>query len=433
MSTPSPVRLALAAASFAAGAVAQDPGPQPVAPQVAPQPVDLSAPDYASLDDARRSLNAGSAAQDRVPPPPPLMPPARQWFERFDLWGYVSGAYLHTSSGGSRPGGALLVDQASLFLQAEVKEDVTAFLELQTDGFPQSNSSVRTGEVHVHVRRLAQLGDDGELGLKVGRFDLPFGEYYLLQDAPDNPLVSYPVALPYGWDEGVLVYGSWAGLRFVGALTEGNFDRTSQRGLAPSVTLRVGGDPCRGLSLSASWFRGGETAVSSFCFSGAALTPVGGDAASTLGSSPKMLARAQLGEVDVLWRPHAALQLRAAVGHGRIDDADPAFDRDITWFVVEPAWWPRPNVAIVGRWSEAGTYDDDEGYRFEGKPFGNGTASAGYDLQRLRRLSLGVSWKPSPAIVLKVEAGCDHLHTIAASAIPDDDRTFVGVQAVFSF
>lgn len=403
---PGRARAAAAALAFASAALAQDP-PAP------PPPVDLSGEAHASMDD----LGGGTRGRD--------------WFERVDVFGFVAGAYYHTEARGRWPRGAFVVDQASLFVEADVSEDVGALLELKFD--EQPSTTFRTGETYVNLRRVAAWGDDGRLGVKLGRFDLPFGQYYLLQHAPDNPLVTYPAAMPYGVDEGVLAYGVWRGVEFAASVTEGHLERDSSQGTAPAVTARIGGDCGRGVHASASYLHIRETGRSAVCFSGIWLTPVGVDAPSTLGTSPSAGVRADLGVLDVRFEPGDRFRLRVSLGHGRLDDEVDAFDRDFTWFVLEPAWSPSPRWEVVGRWSEVGTYDDQEGLRFEGRPHANASADVGHDLTRLRRLSLGVRFDVTPALAAKLEVGIDHLDVIDVSPFRGDDRAYVAAQVVASF
>jgi hypothetical protein len=397
-------RAVVALAAVMGGVAAQDPAPAPT--------VDLSGDSYASI-------HAIGGSGD-----------TRDWFQRVELRGFVAGAYVHTESRSKWPGGAFVVDQASLFLDADVRDDIGVVLELKFDELPLT--TFRTGETYIDLRRVAAW-DDGKLGVKIGRFDLPFGEYYLLQHAPDNPLVSYPVAMPYGYDEGVEAYGSWRRLQFVGAITEGHQERDGSQETAPAVTVRVGAELGRGIYTSASYMHVRDTARSALCFSGTFLTPVGMGAPSALGVSPSPSVRADLGVVDLRWQPTDTVRLRASVGHGRLDDAADAFDRDFTWFVFEPSWRPCPALELVGRWSEVGTYDDGEGLRFEGRQFANGSADMGFDLSRLRRLSFGVGWQVATGVAAKLEVGIDHLEAIDASPFSDDDRAFVAAQVVAWF
>src|SRR5262245_48713791 len=60
--------------------------------------VDLSGAEYGSLGDVDGAPRTRSQLE-------PIA--QREWFRRFDLWGYVAAGYLQTQDGGSRPGGAL--------------------------------------------------------------------------------------------------------------------------------------------------------------------------------------------------------------------------------------------------------------------------------------------------------------------------------------
>ncbi len=406
MSPPaSPCSALLFVAAIAGAAPAQDPAPR----------VDLSGDQYDTMQSAQSQQPAGD----------------RQWFERFDVWGYVSGAYFHTEAGGEYPGGALLVDQASLFVQAEVTAQAVAFFELRTDLAP--SDEIETGEVYIDLRRLLPLGDGGHLGFKFGRFDIPFGEYYHLQDAPENPLVSYPVVMPYGVDEGILAYGNYRGLGFALALSDGSYDRQSFAGVAPAVTARLSGEPTERLYVSASVLHGDDAPNSALCMSGGTLAPVGAGTFSTLGASPSTSIGYLVGGVDLRWEPWTGAMLRASYAHAEVDDDVDAFDRGLDWFILEPSVAFADRWRVTARWSEAGTFSSAEGYRFQGNQFARGRASFGYDLRNMRRLALGLRWQPEANLIAKLEVGLDQLTAIDASPIADDDRAYVAAQIVLRF
>ena len=132
---------------------------------------------------------------------------ASAWWSNFDIYGFGAAGYYDTGSDATRAAGGFEIKEASLFVEADVWEGVSFFVELQTNRLGRDDQLfTRTGEVYVHFREL-RLGNLPPFGLKLGRIDLPFGEEYLWQDASDNPLITNSAAYPYGWDEGVLLYG----------------------------------------------------------------------------------------------------------------------------------------------------------------------------------------------------------------------------------
>ena len=80
----------------------------------------------------------------------------------------------------------------------------------------------------MHFYNVLKKWGHGLLGIKAGRIDIPFGEEYLWQDAPDNPLISNTAAYPWLWDEGILFYGNLGRVGWVAAITDGHFVRSKE-------------------------------------------------------------------------------------------------------------------------------------------------------------------------------------------------------------
>ena len=113
-------------------------------------------------------------------------------------------------------------------IELQVWDDVSIFFELQVNRLGKDDSvAARTGEVHVHFRDVWKSECGDTMGIKVGRIDIPFGEEYLWRDSIDNPLITQSEAYPYGFDEGILFYGSTAGgLGWLLAVTDGTDERS---------------------------------------------------------------------------------------------------------------------------------------------------------------------------------------------------------------
>lgn len=354
------------------------------------------------------------------------------WIDRFTLSGLLAARYFDTAQGGSRPEGALGIQAASLFVEAEVRDLGTAFVELRLDYFPESaGNAVDLGEAYMTFRNVLQDGaaDDG-LNLRVGRFDLPFGEYYLLEDPDQNRLIGFPAALPYRWDEGVMVFADAGRWGFAAAVTDGTYSRNSESGIAPAATVRVHARATEHLYLSASGLYIHEADASALCFGGSVITPV---TASAMGSSPNTTVRSTLGSLDCRWRASDWLHLQASAGSGRIADDAEAFSRTIYWWMLEPSVTFAPGWDATLRWSGAGTFDDREGYQFEGRPYANGAATYGFDLASLQRVALGVRHTFRPGLFGKLEVGFDQLTATEPSGLADDTRVFTAAELVLRF
>ncbi len=355
-------------------------------------------------------------------------PLARAWFDNFTLSGYVAAGYFDSGGTGLQRDGDFFVDQASLEVAAAITENASAFFELQAVRWKYDyDKYFRTGEVYLH------LHDFHGVGVKVGRFDLPFGEEYVWVDAPRNPLISHTAAQVYGMDEGVLVHGDLGELRWVTALTAGSNDRSQDDDPSKLVSARLSGEQ-ESWRWSVSLAHTGESDESPFLFGGKTMRPVGAKYASTNGASPSDKVSVSLAEFDAVTRLTDDTEAEFAFGHGKLDDDVSAFDRDLTWFHLQGVHDLGDGVSLALRYSEAGTYDGDEGYTIDGMNHALGRAF-GYDVQRLQRLAFGVRWNFQPRLWWKLEVGRDRFELIDASPFmtENNERTFVGIELVAAF
>jgi len=362
---------------------------------------------------------------------------ARPWFENLDVWGY--GAFVYLDSGdelGVRPEGSFLVHQATLFFDAQVWEDTSLYVELQVVRFDYDYDRwTRSGELYARFHDLF-LADDGQgLDLKAGRVDIPFGEEYLWQDAPDNPLFSQTAAFPYGSDEGLVLSDGSGRVGWAAALLDGSAGRSNDVAQGTLLAGKVWGEPRDDLYASLSVLASGETTESSLLLGRNGFAPVGSLSPSSAGTSPSETVEALAAELDLRYELGARWTLSAGIGGADIDDPeDDAFDRELLWYFVEPRWELRDDLYAVLRYSAVATGDDDEGYLLDGKPVAWGR-DYGYDTRRLTRLSAGLGWEPNPRTLVKLEVGEDDFDLIDGSPYDDGDgdRRFVALGVVVSF
>lgn len=367
---------------------------------------------------------------------------ARPWYEKVDISGYAAVTFLDNGSAGVHAEPGTLVREASLFVDAMAWEDVSVFYELQVVRFDRDyDTGMDTGEVYARFHDVFGGEDGNGVDIKFGRVDIPFGEEYLWQDATENPLINQSASFPYGFDEGVVVSGGDS-LRWTAAILDGTYTRSFDTDSGKSYALKLSGEPSDEVYLSASAYWSGETPSAGLKISGRPLEPVGTDdpylaagaTPSTAGVSPSGEIRAGLVEVDLQWDATERTALAVAVGGGKLDDRVNTFDRDLVWVTVEPLWRVEDDVYLALRYSDVGTNDSQEGYRFDGKPFGYGRA-LGYDTHRLQRISLGVGWDVHPSVTVKLEVAWDDFDLIPTSALDpgDDDRFLVGLDVVAAF
>ena len=385
------------------------------------EPVDLTYQEVAGVDD----LSLGHVLEN-------------PWWRNFEIYGFGATGYYDTASGGTRDNGGFEIKESSLFIEAEVWEDIGFYIELQTNRLGKDDSLFsRTGEVYAHFRNI-QIFDETSVNLKVGRFDIPFGEEYLWQDSIDNPLITNSAIYPYGWDEGVLLYGEVGRVNWIGAISDGTDARSIEENSDKAYNLKVFGNPTEQLYLSASLMLNGDNTKSAFEFGGSHFQPVGASHFSSVGASASQEVDSNLFQVDARHDFRIGTRegyLAASAGVAEQDDDQREFDRSIRWFSIEPYLQLSPNWYTVLRYSEIGNYNSREGYHFDGKVIAGGNGAFGYDTRRFQRLGVGLGWTPNPRVRGKIEIGKDRFELIDATVLPfgSDSRSFVGMEFAVGF
>lgn len=352
----------------------------------------------------------------------------KEWFKRIDFSGFGAAGFVQTGKEANRSNGGFLNYEASLFVEAQVWENISFFTELQTIRLGDEDTKfARTAEAYAHFKNP---------GLKLGRMDIPIGEEYLWQDAIDNPLITYSVSWPYGWDEGALFYGHLGKLGWVASVMDGSDVRGTDDDTDKALNLKLYGNPVEPLYLSASFMRNGEAAKSALEFSGSHIEPVGrGGHSSSLGTSPSAKVDSYLYELDAKYSFAQRGYLALTFGQCFIDDAVSAFDRDFLYFTAEPLYNLNDRLYLIARFSGIGTFDSGKGYHFDGKPYAGGNNDFGYDTKSLLRWAIGLGYKPNPRVVVKLEYSHDDFELISASTKDggDDGRGLIGAQVAVKF
>ena len=276
------------------------------------------------------------------------------------------------------------------------------------------------------------------MSIKAGRIDIPFGDEYLWNDSPDNPLISHTAAYPWLWDEGLVLYGSIREVGWVASHMDGTHDVNTEDDPEKAVTMKVYGTPWPPLYLSADFMKNGNTTKGSLYLGGSHFEPVGAgaglSATATGGASPSKVVDAILYEFNARYSYLDKAHIELSFGRGLIDDKVDAFDRDLTWFSIQPLYNLTRSSYTIFRYSEIGTYDAMKGYHFGGEFLANGKM-LGYDVKRLQRISAGIGIRLNNHTTLKVEGGRDQYQLITPSPLnkTGDDRSFVGLELTTSF
>ena len=183
---------------------------------------------------------------------------------KVNLSGEGGVAFFNTGSKGFAPNSEFRVDEARLFAEAPIWKEVYFFGEADFATRENTDLNLHAGEVYLNFEDVSQLwGRDGQLNVRVGRMNIPFGEEYLRRYAVDNPLISHSVSDLWGFDSGAEIYGTLGQFSYVAAVQNGSgkngvqdFDGDK------SVTGRIGFTPNRALHFSVSGMRTGNLSAS---------------------------------------------------------------------------------------------------------------------------------------------------------------------------
>ena len=381
--------------------------------------------------DVKEQASVGEVAEGHVLSNP--------WWQNIEIHGFAAAGIYDTGTAGTRNHGGFEIKEASLFIEGDIWQGASFFLEFQTNRLGKDDQVfTRTGEAYLHFRDIP-LFEAYSFAMKLGRIDIPFGEEYLWQDAIDNPLITNSAAYPYGFDEGLLIYSSFKGINWIAAVTDGTDARSIEDDSEKAWNIKVYGDLTEALYLSLSFMSNGDAAKSAFEFGGSHFQPVGASHQSTLGTSSSDKVDAILGQIDAKYSfvisPSLAGYISVAYGAAEQSDDQSFFDRDVRWFFVEPYISFNHKWYGVVRYSEIGTYDDDEGYHFDGKTFAGGNSAFGYDTRTFSRLGVGIGWIPNPNLRTKVEYGKDWFDLIHGSLLSEnnDERSFFAIEVSAKF
>jgi hypothetical protein len=372
----------------------------------------------------RLSRQVAALQEQREVEPPPAGPTS---LGKLHLSGEGGVAFFHTGSEGQFPNSEFRVDEAKLFIEAPIWDDVYVFGELNLATREEPNEHLWVGELYLEFENISRLWKrDGQMNLRIGRLDIPFGDEYLTRDAIDHPLISHSLSDIWGVDEGVELFGAIGKLHYVLALQNGGHSSLRDFEADKSVAGRLSYDPFGWLHLSASAMRTGglnaeDDFLSELWFGNGFVRSIGSLATTTT-------FEAQVYEGDIRVRLPGG-HLHAAGGYLRYDDNDTAADnrRDVYYYYVEALHQLTKKLYAAARWSHILAAD---GFPLVGH--GDFTEFLYYDLTKdLWRLSLGFGYRWSPNLLFKAEytfeqgTKLDGTHRL--------DENFLSAEVAFKF
>jgi hypothetical protein len=393
--------------------------------------VDLTAEEYPSLP----LQESGAASPGSVLESP--------WWKNIRLSGYGAAGFVETGKNANQKHGSFLNYEGQLLVDAKVWEDIYYFQKIQLARVGEDPESIHVEELYINLKDVFKTlfkNEGKNVGIKLGRMDVPFGEDYLTQHVMDNPLITLSAPFPYGQDEGVLVYSHNPNFNWIASVMKGNDDRVTDDTNSKSVSLKLYGNPAPYLYLSGSFMRNGQSGNSALEFDGSHLDPVGqGGLDSSLGASQSKAVNAYSYEADAKYILGFDRYVKLQYGYTQVDDKEAAFSRGIHYFQIEPKWNFGPRFKnrwyVVGRFSAIGTFNDGKGYSFDGEPFADGNTAFGFDTKILYRYAVGLGFMPNPSLLFKLEYSIDDFRLIRSSDKEggSDGRDFVGLETAVKF
>jgi hypothetical protein len=347
---------------------------------------------------------------------------------KVNLSGEGGVGFFNTGSKGFAPHSEFRVDEARLYVEAPIWKEVYFFGEADFATHENTDLNLHAGEVYLDFEDVSQLwGRDGQLNVRIGRINIPFGEEYLTRYAMENPLISQSVSDFWGFDAGAEVYGTLGQFSYVAAAQNGSgkngvqdFDGDK------SVTGRIGYTPNRTLHFSVSGMRTGnlnttQDFISALWFGDGFFQSLGGPATT------RFHANLVEGDATAKWSQWLGGHISAFGGYARYGDNDPIADngRDIFYYSVEGVQNLPKRFYAAARFSEVLC---NNGVPIMG--LGNGSYFSSLT-KELWRLSLGAGYRFSDQLQLKLEYSLERGKMLSGES--RDHENFFGTEATFKF
>ena len=349
--------------------------------------------------------------------------PAGFNFGKVNLGAEGGVAFFNTGSSGFAPHSDFRVDEARLFIDAPIWNEVYFSGNIDLATRENTDTRVYLGELYLDAENVSQLwGQDGQLNIRAGRMLIPFGEEYMYRFAMENPLISHSLSDFWGYDQGVELYGKFGNFSYVAGVLDGGNDVNNFDG---SVAGRISYDPNAHWHFSISGMQTGELSVqqdgiSALWFGNAWFRSIGSSAAT------HFHADVVEGDVTARWKSG---HVSGFGGYARYDDNDPVADngRDLFYYSVEVVQNLPAKFYAATRFSQILA---PNGYPIAG--FGDyGDYFFGNLTTDLWRLSFGLGYRFSDHFNLKLEYALERGKEQGGETRDNED--FIGTEAAFKF
>ncbi len=350
-------------------------------------------------------------------------PVAESRLNQVHIGGEGGVGYSATGPEGYAPNGKFQLNDARIFLEAPVYDDVYFYGEVVLAYPGQQDNSLELGELYAEFENISKLwNQDNQLNARLGQMYIPFGEEYLTRNAIDDPLISESLLDFWGVTPGVELYGDLGKFTYVAAVQNGA-DGANGAGGDKSVAGRIGFDPNEHWHFSVSGMRTGNLnaeQLSAMWFANGFFRSIGSTNASIFH------AEAVEGDVTARWQSGHVSAFGGWAGY-HDNDQPTGNSRDIYYYSAEVLQNLPKKFYAVTRFSEAFC---NNGIPMVG--YGNfGDYFYGPLTTELWRLSLGLGYRFSDRLVLKAEYSFERGTEVGGASRNQED--FFGTEAAFKF
>ena len=376
----------------------------------------------AQLDTLNQKVNNLEAARQIEGGNDKPLPEHRAGLNQVSLGVEGGVGYAGTGPDGFAPNGQFNVDEARLFLEAPVWDDVYFFGEVVL-AYPENpGAPTELGELYVEFENLSKLWQqDDQLNARLGQMYTPFGEEYLVRNAIDNPLITHSIADFWAVTPGAELYGNWGKFTYVAAVQNGGDNAGGDK----AVAARIGFDPNEHWHFSVSGMSTGDLKATPDSLSAMWF---GNGFFRSIGSPGTTRYQVDAAEADLLARWKSG-HVSGAGGWARYADNDPAGHntRNIYYYSAEVVQNLPKKFFVATRWSQVFC---NQGIPVVG--FGNfGDYFFNNLTTELWRLSLGLGYRFSDRLMLKAEYSFERGRELGGDKRQHED--FFGTEAAFKF
>jgi len=279
-------------------------------------------------------------------------PVAESRLNQVHIGGEGGVGYSATGPEGYAPNGKFQLNDARLFLEAPVYDDVYFYGEVVLAYPGQQDNSLELGELYAEFENISKLwNQDNQLNARLGQMYIPFGEEYLTRNAIDDPLISESLLDFWGVTPGVELYGDLGKFTYVAAVQNGA-DGANGAGGDKSVAGRIGFDPNEQWHFSVSGMRTGNLnaeQLSAMWFANGFFRSIGSP------STTQFHVNAVEGDVTARWQRWNGGHVSAFGGWAGYHDNDTPTgnSRDIYYYSAEVQQNLPKKLYAVTRFSEA--------------------------------------------------------------------------------